>query len=96
MSGSDLPPTRLDASTDLGQGLPRAIHPYHHYCRCGACVWDSPYPGGVPGYDEEILCWNCGRDNSRRRPLGLRLKRWYYRKVASRLRETLWKILGVR
>lgn len=46
--------------------LARARHPFHGYCRCGACVWDCPERAQQPRYSERLTCWNCGRDCSRR------------------------------
>lgn len=85
-----------EAVESAGQELPRANFEFHHYCRCGACVWDSPYAGGIPSHLEEIICWNCGRDNTPRTPISYRLKRFYYRVIAKPIRRGLGIMLGVR
>lgn len=44
--------------------FPQHRYDFHKYCECGRLVWDGPTKQSQPGYEEEILCPNCGRDNS--------------------------------
>lgn len=75
----------------------KASHPFHRYCGCGALVWDSPTPGGIPRFSETVTCWNCGRDCSRKDAPGYQLWRvrrgWY---LWNKRRRLAWRSLTQR
>lgn len=53
------------------------------WCDCGTLIWEVPSERFLPKYTETILC-TCGKDHSRKAPLGWRLRHWFKR-VARRL-----------
>ena len=47
---------------------------FYGVCSCGRCVWDYRKRGAPPDYFKEIICLDCGTDNSLQPPLMWRIR----------------------